>query len=1150
MTGVSGRASIPPNPGGALQPAQVLGRNALIAEYWDALGTRSLALLAPRRVGKTSITVRMAADHPESFLVRRRDLEGMRSAPEFARALFEDVREQLGLWGRTATRAHLLLTKLLGTVEIKEFKLEVAELNWKRLIEQLFEDLDEQLGEQGKTLVLMWDEFTLFVGDLVLDNRATEAMALLDTLRGIRQARTNIRMLFTGSVGIHEVLRRLKDRGYRNSPFNDIATRNVPMLDIAGAEELVTALFRFTKTPLDPELIAEVVRCSEGHPFVIQHLVDQLRRIHEPRAENVQATLQAFLQPPDDPLQLHHYVERLDSYYDAGEAELARRVLDLVAQAPGGLGTPSIFEHLADNDRDTVLEVVRHLEQDFYLQRDGRQVRFVLEFVRQFWFEERAVTGPVHSRFSPRAIPGEQLDRMTVGREALLGRLELDVANAVQAGQARFDLLLGPRGAGKSHTIGVLEHRLSANSEFCESAVLVSLPEENHPTSLLHLLALVLRAMPVDADIGPVEASIRNLARNPDEGEERAVGMIAARLGGRALILILENLDELFEAIGTGGQGRLRNILQTRRNWSVLATARARIPAFNHHDAPFHGTFNFHGLENFSAEECREMLARLAIENQADALATVMRSPLGLARIRGIRHILGGSPRAMAFIYRHLDIERLDHFEQALWELAEELTPYFQEQMTRLSPAQRAVMEVLSERQSPLSVGEIAESIFSSEPSTSGTLRTLFRDGLVAKMKVGRECYYEIADPLHRIARATKQPRGLALTLGRVVRSWFALDDAATYNLRRRFQLPSISVGVASEISNVDFRITAEFFTAITSHGAVGGRAFLGGCAPDGNVIRVLGLLMNWLEGDVVDFDDFLPSMNQEEESLLLSTSILYGNLGLSDLNLGMREWARSAKQICEYFDGGAPPPVAPSQPLAKTLASRFIWRQHLLADAAFTRRFDDVAELFEWIAPPPMLPSIEIDLVDICDRAWHFGQLTSLRVGLGRLLSSDTQWTQRSAFMMLMASSMSGEKPVDGFAGSMVRSLMNYGELPSGEFGEVTSIMVMALAGLVSEWFSSFDEIQLDQLPLEGEHLILFQGAISRIAARRGFGPTRALHAHLCKRLGTNPLPFEPGFEDPAAAFARLPAPLRDLVRQRLVALDDQDGLRFFNLE
>ena len=163
------------------------------------------------------------------------------------------------------------------------------------------------------------------------------------------------------------------------------------MLDVAGAEQLVMALLRHSKIPLNPDLIHAVISGSEGHPYVIQHLIDRLRRLGAPTVSDVAPTLTTLLRPPGDPLDLRHYAQRLHSYYDEEEAKLALDILDMVALDPSGPTIDRLHASLDGYERDTVLETVRHLEEDFYLSSADRRIRFIHEFVRRFWIEERAL---------------------------------------------------------------------------------------------------------------------------------------------------------------------------------------------------------------------------------------------------------------------------------------------------------------------------------------------------------------------------------------------------------------------------------------------------------------------------------------------------------------------------------------------------------------------------------------------------------------------------------------------------------------------------------------------------------------------------------------------------------------------------------------
>jgi hypothetical protein len=377
-----------PNPGGALQPTQVIGREGLIAECWRTLASTSVALFAPRRIGKTSVLTRMAAEPPPGIVVARRDLEGLESAAEFVHVLFEDVEEVLGRWRCTARRARSHVEKL--AIETQHIKVQLQGPGWKRLLDRLFEDLEEQLANRGELLVLMWDEVTLFLDDLMRRGRHDEAMSWLDSLRAARQRHPHVRMILTGSIGFGEVLRRLqRSHGYRNRPLNDVRKLSVPLLDVEGSTRLISGLLHGKAD--DPALIEAMLASSEGHPFVIQLLADKLLQLPNPTAGDVDACLRQLLRPPGDPLDLTHYIERIDKQFDSDCAAVARAVLDVLARADGGRTQAELIDALSVHDVELVRSSIRQLEDDFYLRRDEERLVFMLDLLRQFWREERGL---------------------------------------------------------------------------------------------------------------------------------------------------------------------------------------------------------------------------------------------------------------------------------------------------------------------------------------------------------------------------------------------------------------------------------------------------------------------------------------------------------------------------------------------------------------------------------------------------------------------------------------------------------------------------------------------------------------------------------------------------------------------------------------
>ena len=401
---------------------------------------------------------------------------------------------------------------------------------------------------------------------------------------------------------------------------------------------------------------------------------------------------------------------------------------------------------------------------------------------------------PLSSVFSPHSVEPERLEQLFIGRDRLLGELLDDLGRTVQSGSGRYEALVGPRGIGKSHVMALLKHRIGLDDRLAPRVAMAWLGEEEHVNSLVALLARVLGAL----DSGSTDTSdqVVRLRRTPaSDQEELAVSMLEQQTGDRALVLMVENLDDLLDALGRQAQQKLRNLLQSHPSWNVVATSCTWSAALANKGSPLYGSFVRRSLEPLTAELCHSMLVRLAQVHGHDDFLAELRGPRGMPRIRAIHHVVGGAPRAMAQLYPHLQRRTLEDLEGAFFELAEELTPYLQEQMRRRPAGQRPVLEALAESWRPLSVGELAERTFNTHQTTSGYLRYLNQDRLVLRYGVGREAFYSLAEPLFRIARSMKRPDGLAEAFVRCVAGWFTEEE-----VEQPLQgLPGLGVGDSTD---------------------------------------------------------------------------------------------------------------------------------------------------------------------------------------------------------------------------------------------------------------------------------------------------------------------------------------------------------------
>ncbi len=373
------------NPGGAIAPAEVMGRDKLIVDLWGILEQQSVILSAERRMGKTSVIKKMQAEATTDKLPIYRDLEDVKSPLEFVEKIFKDVEDYLTGFNRAANKTRGLLQHL-GGAEFSGFKLpEIAAPHWKALLTETIADLVEN---QDCTVILFWDEVPYMLGNI----GDTAAMELLDTLRSIRQTYPAVRMVYTGSIGLHHVLGVLRKAGYTNDPINDMYVQDVPPLSAKDATNLARKLLEGENIQT-PDIQGTAVFIADelsNIPFYIHHLIVKLKL--RGGSGNIQAIQEIIVDCLDDPLnpwKMEHYRERLDSYYDDKQRPYALNLLDILAAANAALSFDELFggikQESETQDKEMARKVLRFLEQDYYIYKKDGRYQFRYPLIKKYW---------------------------------------------------------------------------------------------------------------------------------------------------------------------------------------------------------------------------------------------------------------------------------------------------------------------------------------------------------------------------------------------------------------------------------------------------------------------------------------------------------------------------------------------------------------------------------------------------------------------------------------------------------------------------------------------------------------------------------------------------------------------------------------------
>ena len=415
------------------------------------------------------------------------------------------------------------------------------------------------------------------------------------------------------------------------------------------------------------------------------------------------------------------------------------------------------------------------------------------------------------SRFTPSRTDPETLERIFVQREALAKDAEERLRESASTGNMHHLMFIGPRGSGKTHLVALIFHRLVVREDLSDRLRVAWLAEDETTTSFLKLLLRIHRALVQRYPEEFPPPAPGHLQELDESGRiEWLTELLVTSLRGRTLLVIVENLDELFKGLGDEGEKQWRAFLQENPCSATLATSQQLFDGVSRRDSPFFGFFQIEHLRPLTLEEAVLLLKKIA-ELKGDAeLAGFLQTPIGRSRVRALHHLSGGNHRIYIILSEFITRESLDELVGPFEKLMDELTPYYQARLSWLSPQQREIVEFLCRSRYAVPVKEIANQLLISQQTSAGQLKEIKEKGYVQSHAVGREARYELAEPLMRLSVEVKennrQPIRLIIDFLRI---WHGREQ-----LEQRLQRLPMQFGVEREYVQYALREIDDFGTS------------------------------------------------------------------------------------------------------------------------------------------------------------------------------------------------------------------------------------------------------------------------------------------------------------------------------------------------
>ncbi len=383
--------------------------------------------------------------------------------------------------------------------------------------------------------------------------------------------------------------------------------------------------------------------------------------------------------------------------------------------------------------------------------------------------------------YNPQAMPEtEFLARFSVRQELTEKLLRMILASGPED-DPEHTIVQGQRGQGKSSLLRRIQIALRDNRETRDWLIPLLFKEELYGvTSLCRLWEEAASLLCDRHGFDGLPDAIEAVWETPHYEKDCYLILDRALADqGARLVLLIDNIGDLFAKLKRPEQQRLREILHTTKRIQIVGASTIMLEQQYDHGAPFYQFFREINLPGLSQEEALTLLRHLGTaEQQARLEEVIARTP---GRIETLRRLTAGVPRTLVLLFEIL-LDRDGNAFRDLELLLDRVTPLYKHRMDDLPAQQQAIVDAVALGWDALSTGEIARATRLPSKQVAAQLKQLERANVIHREPTStKNNLYRLAERFFNIWYLMRHgrpgDRRRALWLVRFLEIWCSPDE-------------------------------------------------------------------------------------------------------------------------------------------------------------------------------------------------------------------------------------------------------------------------------------------------------------------------------------------------------------------------------------
>ena len=282
------------------------------------------------------------------------------------------------------------------------------------------------------------------------------------------------------------------------------------------------------------------------------------------------------------------------------------------------------------------------------------------------------------------------------------------LSSSIQTSPQHY-LIVGQRGMGKTTLLLRLKYAIEDNTALNRWLIPIKFSEEQYQIATLDRLWEEIADHLETADPA-FDGLLAEMEQHEDANDYERIALDimlkAIKKQKKRVLVMIDNLGDLFKKLGDIGNHRFREVLLSHTNLQLIGASSDMLEHTFSYDKPFFEFFQQITLQPINKENSFKLLENLGRQyKQEEAVGKLILNNPG--KIEVLRRLTGGVPRTIALLFGiFIDNQQGSTFEDLLY-LLDQVNSFYKHRMDDLKPQQQRIIDALAKAWDPISSKEI-----------------------------------------------------------------------------------------------------------------------------------------------------------------------------------------------------------------------------------------------------------------------------------------------------------------------------------------------------------------------------------------------------------------------------------------------------------